>query len=285
MRAVDVGTMVIGHTPEELNRECMAIGRGCNRKKMQREVPSAEVTTAPFFLDANEVTNGELAETLTQHVGVLFVATDDEDHYPRYVRFNSGLRGEELLYDLDRVAAGIELLADLTYRPLPGRGSLPATQVTWFGADLHCRVHGKRLPTEDEWEAAARGGDNRPYPWGAAPARCGAVALPSDGMMLMAGACPLLTGPLPVAMASQDVSPDGIHDLGGNVGEWTDSGFREDDRLTHPTARTADLPLTIRGGSWAPESSYLARSSGRTGRPAGTAGANIGFRCARAPLY
>ncbi len=284
MAVINVGAIVVGHTPAELDRECFAIGPGCNRKKMQREVPSARVEVPPFFLDATEVTNDELAETLTEHVGVTNVAFDDGDHSPRFVRFNSGLRGGELLYDLDRPAAGIELLADSTYRAIDGRGMLPATQVTWFGAELHCRAHGKRLPTEDEWEAAARGRENRAYPWGAEPARCGAVALPSDGMMLMASRCPALTGPLSVATASQDVSAEGVHDLAGNVGEWTDSGFLQDNRLTHPTERTAGAPLTIRGGSWAPASSYLARSSGRTGRPAGTAGANIGFRCARTPL-
>jgi formylglycine-generating enzyme required for sulfatase activity/predicted Ser/Thr protein kinase len=287
MAVINVGTIAVGHTPEELDRECAAIGPGCNRKKMQREVPSEKLDIPPFFLDILEVTNEEFAETLNAHTAFIVVDKDEDLKTARYVRFTttSGHDGEQL-FDLDDRYGkpGIERSGDDHFRAATDHARLPVTQVTWFGANLHCRTHGKRLPTEDEWEAAARGTEGRPYPWGAEPARCGGVVLPHDGMSLMASDCTTTVDVMPVGFASQDVTPDGVHDLGGNVGEWTASGFVESDRLAHPETQDSQQAKTIRGGSWTPESSYLARSTGRTGRPASTAGRNIGFRCARSLL-
>jgi formylglycine-generating enzyme required for sulfatase activity/predicted Ser/Thr protein kinase len=284
MAAIDVGRITVGHGADELDRECAQIGPKCNRKKMQREVPSGVVDVPPFFLDMLEITNEELTEVLNIHVAELVVTDDEDDHYPRYVRFNEGLgHGGEPLADLER-PGDVEYTAQRTFRTKAGRERLPTSHVTWYGASLYCRTRGKRLPTEDEWEAAARGRTGRPYPWGASPAHCGGAVLSADGMSLMEPGCPETVDARPVGQAPQDVTPEGIRDLGGNVAEWTESTYVEDNRLMHPDKQGIDVPRTIRGGSWAPESSYLARGTGRTGRPGGTAGKNVGFRCARSAL-
>jgi predicted Ser/Thr protein kinase len=78
MAWIDVGTITVGHTAEELDRECAAIGPGCDRKRMQREVPSTRVTVPPFQLDVYEVTNEEMAATLQMLSGGWISATDNQ---------------------------------------------------------------------------------------------------------------------------------------------------------------------------------------------------------------
>ncbi|HEY2028986.1 MAG TPA: bifunctional serine/threonine-protein kinase/formylglycine-generating enzyme family protein [Myxococcales bacterium] len=280
MALVEGGKLRVGHTAKELDAECAVIGPRCNREKMAREERGGTVEVEPFFLDQHEVTNAEMAEVLEMHVASLVVDEDQDNHYPRYVHFNAGLgHDNEPMVDLN-TPGGIDYTRDRHFRVKPARGSLPVAQVTWFGAKLYCETRGKRLPTEDEWEAAARGRDDRAYPWGNESLRCGGAVLPADGMIRIAPGCAEKAAVAPVGQAPQDVTPQGIHDLAGNVAEWTQSPYVEDQRMAHPE-RPGDIPRVIRGGSWAPGSSYLARSSGRTGRPGSIAGANVGFRCAR----
>jgi Sulfatase-modifying factor enzyme 1/Domain of unknown function (DUF4388) len=91
---------------------------------------------------------------------------------------------------------------------------VPAVFVDWFDAYAYARWKGRRLPTEEEWEKAARGVDGRRFPWGDEP-RSGAANLlkaePSDGV------------PTAVASHAEDRSPFGVLDMAGNVSEWTDS--------------------------------------------------------------
>lgn len=284
MALIDVGTIVVGHTPEELDRECREIGPGCNRAKMQREVPNGPVDVLPFFLDVLEVTNEEMVEVLNMFTASLVVADDEDDHYPRFVRFNAGVGHDgEFVADLSPYKGGIDYTTQRVFATKSGHERLPVVQVTWYGASLYCRTRGRRLPTENEWEAAARGRENRPYPWGTAPAHCGGVIVPADGMIRMDPSCPTTVDLGPVGSAPQDVTPNGIHDLGGNVGEWTDSLYVEDNRMAVSNGKMGDSPRAIRGGSWGPQSSFLARSAARTGRPPANEGVNIGFRCASTP--
>jgi serine/threonine protein kinase len=280
MVRIDAGTLEVGHTRDEIDRECQEIGPGCDRKQMEREIPRGAVAVAPFFLDKTEVSNEDLARMLNVYVGVLTVTEDEDDHYPRYVHRNPGTGPDDPLVDLYKVDPGVEYLADRReFRPRAGREHLPAARVSWFGAAMYCETYGKRLPTEDEWEAAARGRADRRFPWGSEVPRCTDVAIPNDGKVPMAGGCPpgdavpvRATGDSP-----QDVTPDGIRDLAGNLAEWTASGFVEGSRTAPPgTARNA--PRVIRGGSWA--ASLLARTSGRSRRPPSIMAENLGFRCA-----
>ncbi|MCC6995976.1 MAG: protein kinase [Deltaproteobacteria bacterium] len=103
-------------------------------------------------------------------------------------------------------------------RPAGSDDRLPVTGLTWQGAREYCATLGAALPTEAEWEFAARGTARRPYPWGAEP-----IDLQRTHAFAGAGARPVL------AMTSdQDRSPDGVHDLAGNVREWTTDLWRED---------------------------------------------------------
>ena len=281
MVRVDVGTIDVGRDPGELDRECGEIGAGCDRAQMQREVPRTRVTIPAFFLDRDEVTNEELAVVLNMYRGTLVVEDDEDHHYPRFVRRNRGTGGDgDVLLDLNDKHAGIEYVDHREYRSRAGRDRLPAAQVTWYGAKLYCESRGKRLPTEDEWEAAARGREDRRFPWGNDPPRCHDVVIPNDGKVRMAGACPVgdAVPERPVGASAQDVTPDGIRGLGGGVAEWTSALYVEGDRGKHLERAPRDAARVIRGGSWA--ASLMVRASGRSRRPPSTMGANLGFRCA-----
>jgi formylglycine-generating enzyme required for sulfatase activity/predicted Ser/Thr protein kinase len=278
MVRIDVGTIEVGRSTDELDRECREIGPGCDRKQMQREEPRTRVTVPAFFLDDHEVTNEEFAQLLHGYSGVLAVEGDSDTHDPRFVYRTRATGGSDVIYDLNATHAGIEFVDKRDYRARPGHEKLPAAQVSWYGAKLYCETAGKRLPTEDEWEAAARGRDDRRFPWGSELPRCGDVVIANDGKVPIQGTCPQGdAAKRPVGSSGQDVTPDGIHDLGGSVAEWTSSPYVEGNRHAGPDV-PRDTQRVIRGGSWA--ASLMVRTSGRSRRPPETTGANLGFRCA-----
>jgi formylglycine-generating enzyme required for sulfatase activity len=94
----------------------------------------------------------------------------------------------------------------------------------------------------------------------------------------MIGDCPKLASPADVKSGPLDVTPGGVHDLGGNVAEWVDAVYVAGDRLSNVHASGNDLPRIIRGGSFF--LSLLARASVRNQRPPSYAAYDLGFRCA-----
>jgi formylglycine-generating enzyme required for sulfatase activity/predicted Ser/Thr protein kinase len=282
MALVDVGTITIGRAQEEVDAQCAALGPKCDRDQLAAQTPARRVTVAPFYLDVHEVENRAMVAVLNAVRAKLFVAPDDDDHSMRFVRFNTGIGHDgELLLDLFPAKSGItytpeKVYPEETYRAREGRERWPVTQVSWFAADLYCRTVGKRLPTDLEWEAAARGSNNRPFPWGDAAVRCGEVAVPADGMVPMAPGCELRGKTAQdVGAAPQDVTLEGVHDLGGNVTEWVDATF---DEAVDPGARSLDVPRVVRGGSYF--KSLMARTSGRMRQLPNNVAPNGGFRCA-----
>ena len=156
------------------------------------------------------------------------------------------------------------------------RGSLPAVGVTWHDARAYCRWAGKQLPTEAQWERAARGTDGRVFPWGN-KLDC---ARANFGNFAGAGLCaPANPGrPLPVGSRKRGVSPTGAHDMAGNVWEWVADDYRR-----YPSTnkvKAADPRKVIRGGSCC---SYfiMPRSANRVAYPPSLADQDIGFRCAK----
>jgi serine/threonine protein kinase len=280
MARIDVGTIQVGTDERELERACAQIGPDCDRDQMLQEAPRIEVTVAPFFLDQHEVTNKQFAQMLNEVANTVRLIDDSDDHYPRYVDRSAEPGTAMLLLDLHAEHGGIEHVTPSGYRARPGHEHVPVVQVSWYGAKLYCASVGKRLPTENEWEAAARGRENRRFPWGDAPPSYRDLALPCDGIVLpRSSRCPEEALVRAGGASPQDVTPEGVHDLAGNVSEWTSSVPTERKRVTRtPAEPAADAARVTRGGSWA--TSWMARPSGRRPLSPSAMAANVGFRCA-----
>lgn len=154
-----------------------------------------------------------------------------------------------------------------------GDGDLPVSCVHWSDADAYCRFDGKRLPTELEWEYAARGPLAVPFPWGGSASCANAVTLINDQSARSCAPHPARVGSHPGG-----ASPFGVQDMSGNVEEWTADWYSES--LTLDPAPRAGAAHVLRGGGWLSPPS-LSRTTARDWGSAVEAGPNVGFRCAR----
>ncbi len=162
------------------------------------------------------------------------------------------------------------------FSALPGYENHPMVLVTWFGARAYCEFYGWRLPSEVEWEKAARGTDNRPFPWGDRLALNNANFYSSrDLFEKIAGKAGDTT---PVGFYNgrtyddyetlDSASPYGVYDMAGNVWQWTGDVYEG----THYRY--------MRGGSKA-SYGYNLRVWTRNNATPVYASPNVGFRCAR----
>jgi len=150
-----------------------------------------------------------------------------------------------------------------------GKERHPITCVTWHGAVAYCQAQGSRLPTELEWEAAARGTDRRGYPWGNDEPSCALAVLAGQG-----AGCGALQ---PQGSVPADKSPVGALDMGGNVREWTASDYG-----AYPGGRVdaADQGKVNKGGSYLMLPGKTNRAHTRGVDAPDTARPDLGFRCA-----
>jgi formylglycine-generating enzyme required for sulfatase activity/transcriptional regulator with XRE-family HTH domain len=135
--------------------------------------------------------------------------------------------------------------------------SRPVVNVTWHEAAAYCKWAGVRLPTEEEWEFAARGTEARRYPWGNQPPDASRANYDETG----------IGKPTPVGLFPAGNSPDGVADLAGNVWEWTGSDYDKDSKV-------------VRGSSYLSGARWL-RAAVRFWFDPEVRVGYIGFRCVR----
>jgi formylglycine-generating enzyme required for sulfatase activity len=227
------------------------------------ESPVHEVWLDAFAIDVYEVTNQLYAEFLNaegnQEEGDV-TWLDDGDEDARISR--SG--GE--------------------WRPDSGYADHPVVEVSWYGARAYCKWRGARLPTEAEWEKAARGGlEGQQYPWGDQSPVCDEGA--SNGAQF--SSCDDDTVPV----GSFSPNGYGLYDMAGNVWEWVADWYASDyydlRESKNPVGPSSGDYRVLRGGSWLYKPSYLPYSLRVAHRdylsPDGAVNDYFGFRCARSP--
>ncbi|WP_437303317.1 SUMF1/EgtB/PvdO family nonheme iron enzyme [Sorangium sp. So ce388] len=157
----------------------------------------------------------------------------------------------------------------------------PISCVDQAQAAAYCAFVGKRLPTEAEWEYAARGTDGREYPWGNEPPGCAHAVVSRAPGQVCGGRG---RGTQDVGSAKAGASPSGALDMAGNVWEWVadgwDPGVYAKGARTDPVVPATGSKGVLRGGSW-DFSASSARSTFRLAFDREAGDVSTGFRCAR----
>jgi formylglycine-generating enzyme required for sulfatase activity len=252
------GSFTMGSSPADLEQamaECRreVLGILCDERGVlelfQAEAPTHEVSLSPYEIDRREVRVDEYLRCVSAGACAAPRFSPDDSRFDR--------------------------------------PSLPVTHVRWDDASAYCAWSGGRLPTEAEWEFAARGPSSRTYAWGELynPRLCNHGALAPDDTDGTDG----FFGLAPVASFPDGATPLGIVDLAGNAAEWV-SDYYDIDKETgfgyphasqvNPTGPASGALHVVRGGSYVDGAAWM-RAASR--RPADSTGSpTVGFRCANA---
>lgn len=212
------------------------------------EQPQRQVWLDRFAIDRDEVNLGEFLRWLNQQ------------HRPM---------ARELRKLIDHMITVHAVVPDALAR-------WPALYVTWAEASDFCRAQGKRLPSEAEWEKAARGDKGNLFPWGQKPPVAG---------LAMFGQYHVHEIPIVASVESGENgrSPYGLSHMAGNAAEWVNDWFGIDYYATMPDRNPHGVKQgrykVVRGGSWKSAPALL-RAATRSGASPDQRAATIGFRCA-----
>lgn len=236
MVLVEAGPFIMGTDENEIRAFTMGeepeIAEAM-RQAMLCETPKHQVVLPAFYIDRTEVTNAQYLK---------FV---EATNHPPPTHWVKG-------------------------KPLPGKENDPVVYVTYEDALAYAKWAGKRLPTEEEWEKAARGVDGRAYPWGRKydESRCNFMN-------------PNRKATTPVGSFPAGASPSGCLDMVGNVAEWTSSWFQPYPKNKYPQPEYGQTHRVVRGGAWNDTLACYGRCAARRPVPPDTKNRAIGFRCAK----
>jgi len=257
------------------------------------EGPVREVTVAPFYLDRHAVTKDQFREfvrmtgyvTEAERFGWSFVFIGQIAPEERGRRISGQVHGADWW---SRVEGAHWTNPEGPGSAIAERLDHPVTHVSWNDAAAYSQWAGKRLPTEAEWEFAARGGlRQKQYPWG--------DELTPDGHHL----CNIWQGEFPVINTAEDgyaftapvdaYQPNGFgfHNMSGNVwewcGDWFDPSFHIFATRVNPAGPANGVQKVNRGGSFLCHASYCNRYrvAARTANTPDSSASHLGFRCAR----
>jgi len=260
-----------------LDDEQQALYEQLQQKIHQRHTQSYEKTAAAYYQDRSmaAVPAGEFT---------MGSATGDRDEQPVHKVYV-----DAFFMDKHQVSVGhYARFLDATHHEVPPEWSImnrpqhqnrPVANVDWADAAAYCTWAGKRLPTEAEWEKAARGTDGRTYPWGNEPPT---QFYATSGKEVWSNHSAVTPG----GTFEEGKSPYGIYDMAGNVWEWVSDWYDPDYYKTspqqNPTGPTTGGHKVIRGGSWGSGPKDLRSAERETHLPS-FRGFGTGFRCAKTP--
>ncbi|HWV45075.1 MAG TPA: SUMF1/EgtB/PvdO family nonheme iron enzyme [Nitrospira sp.] len=266
-----------GSTPSpELTRHLTEIAR------LARPSPMITIPAGTFLLGSNRIDNDPYGNStqfddteLPQHRVWLNTYEMDRDEVSlgEYLAFlqKQKLHPSDELQKLLWHVITVHSVSDQTL------SRWPALYVTWAEANNLCMSKQARLPTEAEWEKAARGSEGIAYPWG--------EATPSS-TLAMFGQHHVHEIPILAAVDSYEEgkSPYGLHHMAGNIAEWVQDWFGFDYYAympeRNPPGPTTGRYKSVRGGSWK-SNRVMLRTATRGGSSPDQRAATIGFRCAR----
>jgi formylglycine-generating enzyme required for sulfatase activity len=230
MLQVPSGDFTMGISQEQIKFVVKKIGG--EEKYLDASIPQHQQQTPAFFIDKYEITNAQYKKFVTA-TGHQPPEDWEDGNYPAQ------------------------------------KDQYPVVFVSWQDAKAYCEWAGKRLPTEIEWEKAARGSDGRLYPWGDKWEKNNANTAKSRK-----------NGPVKVGSYKKGVSPYGCYDMAGNVWEWTSSFYKAYPNSTVENGFFGEDRYVVRGGSWDDEA-YDALTVVRSKFTPNTTYEHLGFRCVR----
>jgi formylglycine-generating enzyme required for sulfatase activity len=219
--------------------ECVTVHGGlCDPADGTDSTPLVRVELEEYQIEQTEV-------TFEQYVAFLNYQASQG------IRHTNGCSGFLCIQTTNENPANAVIVFDgANYTAPPGLTAHPVYGVTWYGAQAYCEAIGRRLPTEAEWERAARGGDGRIYPWGNTWITENAnTRLPLDGQ----------PGTQPVTSFAAAANPFGLLNMAGNVAEWVSDWysptyytelFNQTQPVFDPQGPVTGTDKVLRGGSW-----------------------------------
>jgi formylglycine-generating enzyme required for sulfatase activity len=272
VKNVDGGSFDMGTSVQEVTAavaECVnTYQANCDVAWGEDSSPVHQVTVNPFSMEVTEVTYAQYLAFLnsmgpnshrTGCEGQLCIATRAEDP------------NSNVIFD------------SANYRVLDVISQFPVSAVTWYGAKAYCEAIGRRLPTEAEWERAARGPQNFIYPWGNTFTTDYAKTSrpkPAD---------PSLAGAVAVGTYPSGASYYGMLDMAGNIAEWVSDWYspsyyiqlaQTGQAVLNPQGPPAGTEKVVRGGSW-DTPPFFSRSVHRQSAEPQNQTLWLGFRCAQ----
>ncbi|MDL1900888.1 formylglycine-generating enzyme family protein [Anaerolineae bacterium CFX9] len=274
MLPIQGGTFTMGTTVTEVAaavEECLGGYGGepgaCQLSYGEDAQPQHQVTISPFLLERTEVSY----EQFLAFMNSVEIGMGPGSH-------RNGCLGQPCMQTRNESETSNISFDSANYTVAPVINNFPVTNVTWYGAVAYCQALGRRLPTEAEWELAARGLNGRLYPWGDVWIEANAATSRSPI------AAPRQKNP--VDSFPLGATPEGILNMAGNVEEWVADWYGEryysqpDAGGVDPTGPAVGTEKVVRGGSWdlVP---FFARAVHRRSLQPNAPTAGVGFRCAQ----
>ncbi len=237
------------------------------------ETPVHRVRLDAFWIDRTEVTNAMFARFLAQ-TGYKLMGREHFTFDFSAKKWNS-TEGADWQHPLGPNS------------DIKGLGQHPVVQVSWEDAKAYCAWAGRRLPTEAEWEKAARGTDQRKYPWGNGDLASNLLNSADVNVSEVSGANRALDDgyrfTAPVGSYLDGASPYGVLDMAGNVSEWVGDFYADQyygsSPTNNPSGPASGYQRVMRGRSWIGDFGDV-RTTARMATDPTYASDDLGFRCA-----